>query len=406
MCYQHNPLGNRHGGVNISWGLAVSEDGVHFREYPDAIKPSDSKTHIASGSAIVDEDDISGMGKGTILAAYTALASWMHEGRQGIGTRGQMLVYSTDGGFTFNAFPEDPIILTKDRLPWRDPKILRTDDGSLCIAVFETYEEKNCVSFYSSKDCRNWKFESRTMDLYECPDLFRLPAAETGESMWILYGANGKYRVGTFEDYRFTQIGESFYLDYGSATYAGQTWNSHPDTEGRYHIAWIGSEDKVSPVPFSQSMTLVCRFTLHKTADGYRLFRSPIPAVTSLRIGAGENVRFGAAGTLWLPVPGELMLTIQGDAPVRMTVNGHGFAYDPAAKHLTFTSGKEYTLTSDEPFTVRIITDTRSVEFFICDEISATYFAPDAEKTFSLEGENAKAEGTLWKLRSIWDEDR
>ncbi len=153
-------------------------------------------------------------------------------------------------------------------------------------------------------------------------------------------------------------------------------------------------------------MTLICRFTLHKTADGYRLFRSPIPAVTSLRIGAGENVRFGAADTLWLPVPGELLLTPEGDAPLRMTVNGHGFAYDPAAKHLTFTSGKEYTLTSDEPFTVRIITDTRSVEFFICDEISATYFAPDAEKTFSLEGENAKAEGTLWKLRSIWDEDR
>ncbi len=75
MCYQHNPYGNTHGGVNISWGLALSRDGIRFKEYPDAIRPGDTQTHIASGSAIMDTDNLSGKGKGTILAAYTALGS-------------------------------------------------------------------------------------------------------------------------------------------------------------------------------------------------------------------------------------------------------------------------------------------------------------------------------------------
>lgn len=31
MYFQHNPFGSHHCGVNISWGHAVSEDGIHFR---------------------------------------------------------------------------------------------------------------------------------------------------------------------------------------------------------------------------------------------------------------------------------------------------------------------------------------------------------------------------------------
>lgn len=162
MCYQHNPYGPNHGGVNVSWGLAVSPDGVHFREYPDAIRPSDSQTHIASGSAIVDKDNISGFGKGTILATYTALQSSMFNGEnRQPETAGQILEYSTDGGFTFNKFPKEPIIPVPMGEGWRDPKLLFTDEGKLCIAVYETFEGKNCVSFYSSENCVDWKFESQ-----------------------------------------------------------------------------------------------------------------------------------------------------------------------------------------------------------------------------------------------------
>lgn len=410
MCFQHNPLGNLHGGVNISWGLAESEDGVHFKEYPDALYPSDCLTIIASGSAIVDTDNISGMGKGTIIGAYTALESDRLDGYEPVGNRGQMLVYSTDGGYTFKHFPNNPIIPVASDEGWRDPKILRLDDETFCIAVYETYEGVNCVSFYSSSDCVNWKFESRTMDLFECPDLFPLPVLETGETKWVLYGANGMYRVGDFKDYKFTQIGESQYLDYGRSTYAGQTWNDHPDTEGRYHIAWMAEDDRCAgTVPFAQSMSLICRFTLHKTDDGYRLFRNPIEALDTLRgdvVETTEERKFPVEGSTWdLPMPSKAEFVFRGKFPCAVMVNGQGFIYDPARKHLVFTSGKEYTLTTDtaEGLTYRIITDVRSVEFFINGEISASFFNHDREKKLCINGTDAaKIQGCIRHLKSIW----
>lgn len=410
MCYQHNPFGPYHGGVNVSWGLAVSPDGVHFREYPDAIRPRDSLTHIASGSAIVDRNDVLGMGSSTILAAYTALESRMFKGRQSVGTRGQMLEYSTDGGYTFTPLAENPIIPVPAGVWWRDPKILSMDDGSLCIAVYETFEGKNCVSFYSSRDGRTWKFESRTSDLFECPDLFPMRDPETGEIVWALYGAGGVVRFGDFRDYSFHENGDSHPLDYGSATYAGQTFNSHPDLEGRYHIAWF--RDPSQPwdydpawargIPFSQSMTLLCRFTLRRVKGTWRLLRNPIEAFSGLRQGAGEMFSLGSGEKTSLANPGDCELVFDGAFPARLTVGGEGFAYDPASETLSFTSGKSCTRVSAGALRVRIVTDVHSVEFFVDGGISATFASLAPEKELVLE--EGAADGVKWTLDSIWED--
>ena len=359
MCFQHNPFGSNHGGVNICWGLAVSPDGVHFTEYPDAILPRDSLTHIASGSAIVDEDNLSGLGKNTILAVYTALGSNMKKGRSSsVGTRGQMIEYSTDGGMTFQPLVEGSIIPVPKGESWRDPKILRLDNGTLCIAVYETYDGRNRVSFYSSKNARDWRFESRTMDLYECPDLFPLPVAETGERLWVLYGANSMARIGRFENYRFT---------------------------------------------------------LHQCADGYRLFRAPIDALKSLRCGAGEAISLSlkgepaqgrvsrpAAARIRLDVPGDAEFTVSASSPLRAAVCGQGFDYLPHERLLRFTGGKSYSLTDDGPLNIRVITDRCSTEFFINGEISASYGCGDAQKTLELYGDDVRLDGRLWAMESIW----
>lgn len=47
--FQHNPFANHHFSTNVSWGHAVSTNGVHFRECGDAIMPRSSRYHIASG---------------------------------------------------------------------------------------------------------------------------------------------------------------------------------------------------------------------------------------------------------------------------------------------------------------------------------------------------------------------
>ena len=421
MSYQHNPYCPNHNFANVSWGLATSRDGVHFTEFPDIIRPRDAMITVASGSAIIDEDNISGQGKGTILAVYTALGAQMRKGRKSISARGQMMEFSTDGGYTFYPSEHNPIIPIPEGESWRDPKILRMDDGRLCIAVYETYEGQDVVSFYSSSDCINWKHESRAMDLFECPDLFRMKVQETGEELWVLYGVRGIYRVGVFENFHFTQIGESGNLDYGTNTWAGQTWNSHPDnSEGRYHIAWLTNPaqnwcyhaETNHKTPFAQSLTVMTRLTLHKTKYGYRVFRKPIAAFSDLRDGnpitdsltlcSDEAAPSNATVSLPLNTPGDATLTIDAKLPVSITVNGVGFEYSPGENILRFSGGNTYLPEKHDDLQVRIISDTNSIEFFINDEISATYTCAERDKSLRIESSDAYVYCQRWSLRSIW----
>jgi fructan beta-fructosidase len=101
LYFQHNPFGSRHGGVNVSWGHATSDDGVHFTEYPDAIMPHSSRCLVASGSAIVDKNNSFGKGEGAVIAAYTALQARQYGRTPVTQNEGQMLLYSIDDGKTF-----------------------------------------------------------------------------------------------------------------------------------------------------------------------------------------------------------------------------------------------------------------------------------------------------------------
>lgn len=420
LSYQHNPFCPNHDSVNVSWGLAVSEDGVHYTEYPDAVRPFDTTHTIASGSAILDTDDLLGYGPDTVIAAYTDYWCQGYRGRTTYPVRGQLTAYSTDGGFSFTPCADHPVIPIEPGTSWRDPKILRVKKGELCIAVYETYEGRNCVSFYTSENCRDWTFRSRSMDLFECPDLFPLPVMESGETLWVLYGAGGQYRVGTFEDFNFRELPGGGFLDYGDAVYAGQTWNSHPDETCRYHIAWIrdaaGETWHYNPAynkgqAFRQSMTVQCRLTLHKAADGYRLYRVPTERFAELRkerIPADPAFAAFPDGnrTAELPlfVPGDAELTLTGEKAFACTVGEHGFTYMPEQRLLRFTGGKEYTLENGLPFSMRVVTDVRSVEFFIGKEISASYTDLSSEKCLTVTGKDVSVTGDVWKLESIWKE--
>ena len=278
--------------------------------------------------------------------------------------------------------------------------------------MYETDPDgKNCVSFYSSRDARHWRFESRSSDLYECPDFFPLPAAETGERVWMLYGADGRVRFGDFRGYAFHENGESHPLDYGPGTYAGQTWNSHPDERCRYHIAWLHdptesksyNDPKKRGLAFQQSMTLLCRFELHRVNGALRLFRTPIEAISALRQGEGTALSPAGDAEAVLSVPGDCELTLGADKPFRLTVNGEGFSFDPADGLFRFTGGKSCTRLRDGDIRVRIVTDTRSIEFFLDGGLTATFADPQPRKTLRLEG--AAACGRKWTLDSIWQEN-
>ena len=415
LYYQHNPYGILHGDVNIHWGHAVSTDALRWTEYPDAIRPWDSRCHIASGSCLVDTEGLAGYGKGTVIAAFTHLGSRDYRAvpDEELPSEGQFLAYSRDGGFTFTLFPEQPAIPTEDGKNWRDPHLFPHPDGGIGMAVYETTEKGNCVSFYRSADFHHWTRTARAEDLYECPDLFPLTPVNDPTPRWVLYGADGMVRIGDFTDGAFHQTGARFPLDYGKNTYAGQTWNNRDDSQGRMHISWLHSgentwsnPDSYPGMPFSQCMTVPCLLTLVKTADGYRLHRNPIPALTSLRTGATKEITLcseAEAVEIHPFTSGDTELTLDCEAPLTLRVGECGFVYDPGSGQVVFDGGKTCILEKKGPLHLRMLTDIMSCECFLQEEISATYGMDMRNRPILLTCEGRlNVSGTSYALSRIW----
>ena len=408
MYFQHNPLANQHMAVNLSWGHAITIDGVHFKEYPDAIMPRNSLLHVASGSAVVDKYNIAGFGENAIIAAYTDLESPSYLGRTPQDrSAGQNIMISTDGGMTFRDIVKDvnPVIpVSPYTLKWRDPKLLFIDEKTLCMAVYETYKDQNCVSFYRSQDAVHWEFCSRNMDLYECPDLMQL-TADDGSRHWVLYGASGRYLVGKFENFTFKSNGSEGWLDYGNACYAGQTFNNYPSDMRRFHVAWLcdgllwaneTSYDLMMDVAFNQSMSLVCELSLCKVDDGYRVFRKPVDTLRDLRY---DKCSILLQDHLPLNFPCEIIFPLEKSMTV--AIDGTGFSYDENTRTISSTSGRQYKLHRTDVPDVLFV-DRRSMECFIGDEISLSYTNDLVQKGIMITCDDPPM-AEMWKLRSIWE---
>ena len=407
--FQHNPFASRHGGVNVSWGHAVSEDGVHFTEYPDAIMPYNSKCSVASGSAFVDVNNLLGKGKGTVIAAYTALQALQYRGRPRVTqNEGQMLLYSLDDGMTFKRFENNPFLSVPDGEYWRDPKILEVN-GSLVAIVYEPVGDERSTSVYASKDGKAWSLVSKGEKFHECPDFFEMEVFDGNEKLYVMYGGHGQYSVGRFENFKFIPVEQGGFLDYGDveSVYAGQTFSNYPDPKVRYHTAWLKENGMCCFIAdgyvfdgsgFHSSLSLLCKLTLRKTDKGYRIFKEPHENLKILRRTPQTIV---LVGTCFLQTPAEYCFTLEGDKPVNFTVGKEGFTYTPATRKIVATSGKSYELCLDGAPSFRLFADTRSLEFFINGEISLTYFAtPDTQPLVISDG--VKVQAVKYPLDSIW----
>lgn len=407
MYFQHNPFANHHFATNVSWGHAISYDGVHFSECGDAIMPRSSRYHIASGSAIVDKNNISGKGHDTVLAAYTDLFTQQYHKREAVTSGGgQMLMFSTDDGKTFKYFDDEPIIPVIPFKGWRDPKILQLDESTLCIAVYETFEDKDCISFYKSCDCKKWEFCSRIMDFYECPDLFKLKVTNTDEELWVVYGGDGRYSIGHFEDFKFTSIGAEGYIDYGDSVYAGQTFNGFNNDTRRIYTAWLRDHehawdyDENEPnkkYGFSQSMALFTELSIVKSQKGYRLFRNPIEELKTLRDTCEE---INLDNIVQPSIPYEIVFTLKKDRDAHIEIGNKWFSFNSKTHTIDSCSEKSYELSSDDDLSVRIIVDKRSAEIYLNNEITMSFSVKDA----AIKADCDYSVGAkLYSLKSIWE---
>jgi len=299
LFYQHYPDSNVWGPMH--WGHAVSRDLIHWEHKPIALFP-DEHGYIFSGSAVADVNNTSGLGSSDNPPLVAIFTYHDPEGnkadRNDFQTQG--IAYSLDGGDTWKKYEKNPVLDNPGIRDFRDPKVIRYEPGDNWIMVLAVSDH---VSFYSSDDLINWKFESDFGDsfgahggVWECPDLIRIddPA---GTDKWLLLvsinpgGPNGgsatQYFVGEFNGNSFLPLDSiQRWVDYGADNYAGVTWANIQDR--KVFLGWMSNWLYATVVPtgkWRSAMTLPRELKLLHESGAYYLAFTPVKEYENIRSG-------------------------------------------------------------------------------------------------------------------------
>ncbi|WP_228484996.1 glycoside hydrolase family 32 protein [Cellulosimicrobium sp. JZ28] len=322
LYYQHNPEGSDWG--NMSWGHATSPDLEHWTEHPVAL-PHRTGEQIFSGSVVASRAG------GDVLTAYYTSA--YDDGRQA-----QSRATSHDGGFTWETDPSNPV-LDRGTTAFRDPKVIRYDDGRDPRWVMLTVEADNRqVLLYTSEDLLSWEHLSTfgplgtTGVVWECPDLVRLPLdGDADNPRWVLLlstnpvvdnpdptGSSMHYVVGHFDGTAFhPDSPELRSLDHGRDYYAAVTFDDAPGGEA-VTIGWMSNwryAHAFPSTPWRGAMSLPRVLALRTMQGRPTLVQSPPTFIRKLLEHAS------------------LATVAVGDVPALLTLSGHSLIeihWDPS----------------------------------------------------------------------------
>ena len=271
--YQYNPAGPFHG--TIHWGHAVSQDLLHWEQWPIALAPTPGgadKDGVYSGCG-VDND-------GVPTLVYT-----------GISPEVQMIATSADGLRAWTKHPANPVIAAPppamETTGFRDPFVWREADGWYCVIGSGEQGRGGVILLYRSPDLVTWDYlhplltsvADETGTMWECPNFFPL-----GDKYVLLISPiplrRAIYAVGRYEKQRFTaeRWGE---VDPGGCYYAPQVMT---DRDGRRLLwGWLWEErSQEAQLAAGWSGVLSLPRQLSLAADG-SLHQQPAPELTALR---------------------------------------------------------------------------------------------------------------------------
>ncbi|MEO1261693.1 MAG: glycoside hydrolase family 32 protein [Bacteroidota bacterium] len=305
LFFQYNPHGNQWG--NISWGHAVSEDLVHWKEWPVAI-PAE-KNMVFSGTAVLDENNTAGFGEGALVAVYTSFEYEEKKGELNCIAQHQSIAYSHDEGLTFTKYKDNPVLDMRAR-DFRDPKVFWHEPTQKWIMLVCLSDQFKIV-FYNSPDLITWNKKSEfgprgnTSELWECPDLFPLKIRGEGNCKWVLTVSCGspfagyigmQYFIGDFDGSEFTadDLVYPCYLEHGKDFYAGITFNNIPSLDDAIMIGWVSNHiyAKYLPTyPWRGAMSIPRKLFLQKNKSGkLKLYQTPFESLIQLR--KNESINF------------------------------------------------------------------------------------------------------------------
>ncbi|MFE4834994.1 glycoside hydrolase family 32 protein [Arthrobacter sp. NPDC056691] len=315
-------------GNGTEWFHVTSTDLVHWKDEGVAIeKFKNGLGDIETGSAVVDQDNSAGFGKGAVVAVMT---------QQDKGVQRQSLFYSTDKGYTFKAADGNPVMDNPGAQHWRDPKIIRDEARGQWVMALAEGEK---IGLYTSKNLKDWRyvsgFERKGLGILECPDFFQLDVdGDPAKRTWVLAAsANGTaegrttgvtYWTGTFDGTTFTPADDKHqWLDAGSDFYAAVTWDDPrlPENDrmaSRHAIGWMNNWTYARQLPTTDwqgGADSIVRDIRLKTVQGRpTLVSTPTPALSALdgeaRTAATRALTPAGAGELPAPSSGAYRLDV------------------------------------------------------------------------------------------------
>ena len=147
LYYQWNPYGSM--WENMTWGHSTSKDLIHWESQPTAIAP-DALGAIFSGSCVVDKRN------DQVVAFYTSAGA----------SQVQSMAVSKDNGMTFKKYEGNPVLVSTEE-DFRDPKAFWNPEIHKWNLVLAVGQE---MHIYSSKNLKDWTFESSFGKGYGCHD--------------------------------------------------------------------------------------------------------------------------------------------------------------------------------------------------------------------------------------------
>jgi sucrose-6-phosphate hydrolase SacC (GH32 family) len=420
LFYQHNPYGWPWG--NMHWGHAVSRDLVHWEEIGDALAPDDLGP-MFSGSAVVDWNNTSGLGRGgqpPQVLIYTAA-----------GNPTVQCIASSSDGRQYAKFPGNPVVpqITGGN---RDPKVYwHAPTGRWVMALYVGLPgrdnkrdkrgrpvEEHTIHFLTSPNLKDWTVVSRIEGFHECPDFFELPVdSDATHKKWVLTAASSDYMLGEFDGTKFTPETEKLKGQLGRGYYAAQTFADIPAADGRrIQIGWLQAP---SPgMPFNQCMSIPLELTLRSTPAGPRLAWQPVKELEALRAASHRmgplTLKEGDANPL--AQGGGELLELRAEfepgsaAEVAFTVRGVPILYDAKAEEIIVNKHRAPAPLRGGRQRLIVYVDRTAVEVFASDGLSYVpmpVIPKDDERSVGVAVKGGPVRFTrldAYELKSIWPE--
>ncbi len=307
LYYQYNPNGSTW-DLPLYWGHSTLKDLTTWDFHGAVLSPDHDDEGIFSGSIIVDYNNTSGFFNDSTHPDQRVVAIYTNNTPD---SETQDLAYSTDGGYTFTKYENNPV-LDVNSTQFRDPKAFWHEESQQWIVLLAKSQEYK-LQIFGSKNLKDWTLHSNFTGgypgfQYECPGLLKVPLKNSTESKWVMFlainpgapngGSLNEYFIGDFDGYTFKpQDNMSRFVDFGKDFYALQTFDNVLKEDGVLGMAWASNwqyANKVPTHPWRSSNSLVRNFTLDYVSANpettmLSLLQSPVFEASETRSMIKEN---------------------------------------------------------------------------------------------------------------------